>query len=119
MAASDSRIVRIGELREQLLDYSSYAKVTPSMAELLVSLYEQERLWGPINEAYGHAAVEFNAVGKPIVAEKFARLAFEAGLVYRGPHHKDIMDMEALLDNPRGHWSWKLRRNNARYRILY
>jgi hypothetical protein len=89
------------------------------MAELLVSLYEQERLWGPINEAYGHAAIEFNAVGKTVAAERYASLAFEAGLIYRGGQHKDVMDMKTLLYSPRAHWSWKFRSSKENRNRLY
>ena len=79
------------------------------MAELLVSLYEQERMWGPIAEAYAFAALEYNGAGDPWTAQKFARLSVEAGLIYGGPHDDDVGQMEQLLKDPWEHWSWMLR----------
>lgn len=81
------------------------------MSELLVSLYEQERLHGPISEAYALAAIEFNGVGEPWTAQKYARLAVESGLIYGGPADTDVKEMEKLLKDPWAHWSWMLRTN--------
>src|ERR1700712_4822534 len=46
-SASDDRIAQIHELRGELEDYSTESRGSTQMAELLVSLYEQERMWGP------------------------------------------------------------------------
>jgi hypothetical protein len=113
-AASDSRIHRANELKAELLDYTSLSKATPGMAELLISLYEQEQLWGPIYEAHQLAATEFNGVGDVWGAEKYARLGLEAALVYRGPGHVDVKALELFLEGPREHWSWMLRKENQR-----
>jgi hypothetical protein len=107
--ASDARIEQIASLREELEDYTPESEATTSMAELLVSLYEQERLHGPISEAYALAAIEFNGVGEPWTAQKYARLAIESGLLYGGPADRDVKEMEKLLRDPWGHWSWMLR----------
>ncbi|TLD18290.1 hypothetical protein E2P81_ATG12085 [Venturia nashicola] len=109
--ASDARIEHIASLREELEDYSPESEATTSMAELLVSLYEQERLYGPIAEAHALAAIEFNGVGEPSTAQKYARLAVETGLLYGGPADKDVKEMEKLLKDPWAHWSWMLRTN--------
>lgn len=81
------------------------------MAELMISLYEQERLHGPIMEAYALAAIEYNGVGEPWTAQKYARLAVESGLLYGGPADTDVKEMEKLLKDPSAHWSWMLREN--------
>jgi SET domain len=107
--ASDSRIQRANVLKAELLDYTSLSKASPGMAELLISLYEQERLWGPTYEAYQLATTELNGVGDVSRAEKYGRLALEAALVYRGPDHVDVKALEVFLENPKEHWSWLLR----------
>jgi hypothetical protein len=109
--ASDDRIEQILELREELEDYTSDSEATPGMAELAVSLYEQERLYGPISEAYTFAAIEYNGIGDVWTAQKYARLAIESGLLYGGPADKDVKQMENLLKDPKAHWSWMLRLN--------
>lgn len=108
-SASDARIEQIAELRVDLEDYSPESEACPAMAELLVSLYEQERMWGPIAEAYALAAIEYNGVGDVWMAQRYARLAVEAGLLYGGPHDEDVRVMQELLRDPWAHWSWMLR----------
>jgi hypothetical protein len=108
-SASDARIREFPELTEELEDYTKDSLATPEMAELLVSMYQQERLYGPISEPYKFAAIEFNGVGDVWTAQKYARLAVEAGILYGGPWDKDVKSMESLLKDPEGHWSYMLR----------
>lgn len=86
------------------------------MAELVVSLYDQERMWGPIAEAYALAAIEYNGVGDAWTAMRFARKAVEAGLLYGGPGDEDVRVMQELLRDPWGHWSWMLRATKRMFR---
>lgn len=79
------------------------------MAELLISLYQQERLWQMLYEAYTFAALEYNGVGEPWTATKYARLAVQHGLAGGGPNDSDVREMTALARNPWEHWSWMLR----------
>jgi hypothetical protein len=109
--ASDERLEQIADLREELEDYTSESEATPGMAELVISLYEQERLYGPISEAYAFAAKEYNGVGDLWKSQKYAQLAIESGLLYGGPADKDVKEMETLLEDPKKHWSWNLRLN--------
>lgn len=110
--ASDLRITLIERLFKELSDYSPVTgRGTPQMAELLVSLHEQERMDAPIANAYTLAAREWSGIGDVYNALKHAHLAVEAGLLYEGPHAEDVRDMEQLLENPSGHWTWMLRRN--------
>ena len=110
--ASDSRIALIERLFKELSDYSPVTgHGTPQMAELLVSLHEQERMNGPIANAYALAAREWSGIGDVYNAMRYAHLAVEAGLLYEGPHAKDVRDMERLLKDPSKHWTWMLRRN--------
>lgn len=79
------------------------------MADLFVSLYEQERLSGSIYEAYAFAAIEWNGIGEPWTAVRYARLGIEAGLAAVGPKDRDVIEMQSLAEDPFGHWSWMLR----------
>ena len=109
VAASDERIRQIKRIRRQLEDYGAGSSATPQMADLMVSLYEQERLSGSIYEAYTFAAIEWNGVGEPWQAVRYARLAIEFGLASAGPKDRDVNEMIRLADNPWAHWSWMLR----------
>lgn len=108
-AASDERIKQIKRIRRQLENYEAGSSATPEMADLFVSLYEQERLSGSIYEAYTFAAIEWNGAGEPWKAVRYARLAIEYGLASAGPKDKDVIEMIRLADNPWAHWSWMLR----------
>lgn len=108
-AASDDRIRQIRRIHKQLQDYSAGSAATPQMADLMVSLYEQERLDGAIYEAYAFAAIEWNGVGEPWKAVRYARLAIEFGLAAVGPKDRDVIEMMQLAEDPFGHWSWMLR----------
>jgi hypothetical protein len=108
--ASDERIAQILELQEELHNsHLPSSNASPAMAELLISLYEQERMYGPIAEAYVLAAYEYNGIGDAWTAQKYARLAVELGLLYSGPHDEHVHAMELLLKDQKSHWSWKMR----------
>ena len=79
------------------------------MAETLISLYKQERLDGPIAEAYAHASFEYNGVGDIWRAQKYARLGIASGILYGGPMDNDVEELEDLIEDPRYHWSWRFR----------
>lgn len=108
-AASDERIKQIRQIRKQLEDYSTESAATPQMVELYLSLYQQERLDGSIYEAYAFAAIEWNGVGEPWNAVRYARLAIEYGLAATGPNDADVIEMRSIAEDPWGHWSWMLR----------
>jgi hypothetical protein len=106
---SDFRINQIKELKSKLRNYRPGTQAGPEMAENLVALYKEEKIWGPVNEAYMLAAIEWNAVGNVEMMKKFALLAIASGKVYRGEAHREVEDMKALLNNAETHWSWRLR----------
>lgn len=108
-AASDERVRQAEELVGELKDYGVGSRATPEMAELVVSLYEQERLWGVLYEAYAYAAIEWNGVGEPWTATRYARLAVEYGIYSVGEGDVDVGEMDALATDPWKHWSWMLR----------
>jgi hypothetical protein len=82
------------------------------MAELLISLYEQERMESRIYEAYMYAAVEYNGVGEPWLAVKYASLAIQHGFIAGGPTGEDHYNLATLATNPWEHWSWMMRRGD-------
>ncbi|KAL5888553.1 SET domain-containing protein 5 [Pyricularia oryzae] len=106
---SDSRLEQIAELRKEFHDYTPSSRATPQMAELMVSLYQQERLDLMLYEAFTYAAIEYNGVGEPWLATKYARLAVEYGLASVGPKDNDVIEMDNLVLDPFKHWSWMLR----------
>ncbi|KAI1331227.1 hypothetical protein F5Y16DRAFT_395664 [Xylariaceae sp. FL0255] len=108
-AASDARIRQIENLRTHFSDWTSASKVTTQMAELMVSLYEEERMWAGMYEAYAFAALEWNGIGEPWLATKYARLAIQHGLAVLGSKDKEVWDMKRLARDPWDHWSWMLR----------
>ena len=107
--ASDERIRLIVKLTEILEDWNSDRKATPAMADLLVSLYEQERLYASIADAYRLAALAYNAVGNEWTAVKYAMKAVEVGIINSGPQDVDVKDSGELAKAPRMHWSWMRR----------
>ncbi|KAL2188368.1 SET domain-containing protein [Thermothelomyces heterothallicus CBS 203.75] len=84
-------------------------KACPAMADLLVALYEMERLWGLMYEAYMLAALEYNGAGDPWTAVKYARLALEWGIPMLEEADEDLEDMRELASDPQRHWSWRRR----------
>ncbi|KAK4458776.1 hypothetical protein QBC42DRAFT_276040 [Cladorrhinum samala] len=107
--ASDLRIRQIKELSNELDDWEPQSRANPAMAELMISLYEQEKLWGSLHEAYVSAALEYNAAGEPWTAIKYARLAVERGMQVVGPKDADVLEMAKMAEDPWAHWSWMKR----------
>ncbi|KAL2181341.1 uncharacterized protein P884DRAFT_188573, partial [Thermothelomyces heterothallicus CBS 202.75] len=102
---SDRRIAQIAEIKDEL----ATGKACPAMADLLVALYEMERLWGLMYEAYMLAALEYNGAGDPWTAVKYARLALEWGIPMLEEADEDLEDMRELASDPQRHWSWRRR----------
>jgi hypothetical protein len=107
--ASDARIAQILDLQQHFADYSKESVATPEMAETLISLYEQERLYSRMYEVYTYAAIEYNAVGKPWEAIKYARLAIQHGFIARGAKDQDSYELYELAEDPWEHWSYLMR----------
>ena len=82
---------------------------TPEEAEKLIRLYEQERLQGFLDTAYGYTALAYNAVGDARRATKYARLAADAAVLKGGPGAPLFRTWKEVIDNPKGHWSWRWR----------
>ena len=69
----------------EFTNWEADSRANPQMAELYISLHEQEELWGMMYEAYAYAAQEYNGVGDPWTAIKYAMLAVEFGVTAVGP----------------------------------
>jgi len=81
--------------------------VTPKMAEYVVELYELERLYAPIAEAYYRTAVAWSSVGNEFEAKRWAEKGASAARVNTGPRSAEAFDMETVAKDPREHWSWR------------
>ncbi|KAI1496908.1 hypothetical protein F5X99DRAFT_413649 [Biscogniauxia marginata] len=120
--ASDSRIAQLISVRSRLRSSSypsfyppyssssssSSSSTSPEMAQLLISLTSQERLWGaPMAEAHALAALERSGAGDAWSAIQEARCAeqwlLDAG---RAADEREVRDMWELAGNPWAHWSW-------------
>ena len=108
--ASDARITLIHELHADLEDYTESSRATPEMAELLISLYQQERMDAMVYEAYAYAAIEWNGAGEPWMAIKYAQLAIEYGMLSIGAGDAGVDEMRQIAIDPWTHWSWLLRK---------
>lgn len=108
-AASDQRIGTVLHLEEHLLDRNASSLATPAMAEQLVSLYEQERLFAHSTYAYAYAAFEHNGVGNVYEAVKYAHKGLEAALILWGPEFYMVDEMQEIIRTPKRHWSWRFR----------
>lgn len=75
-------------------------------AYLLVSLSEQERLFGGMGDSFMAAALAYNAVGNEWEAEKWAMKAADEILVSDGPADRRVQIMKRLSEDPKSHWSW-------------
>lgn len=112
--ASDHRLWRIYEVENSLLldERSPKRKHTKEgtvldKVELLLSLYQQERLLDSHGAvAYKTAALNLNAVRRVDMATKYALLALEAYIVEGGANSHEVREIVAMLDEPEKHWSW-------------
>jgi hypothetical protein len=106
---SDSRLEQINDLVERLSDRTPKSAASPYMAELLISLYKQEELWGFLYQGYYYAAIEWNGAGERWKAMEFARLGVELGLIVAGPRDPMVKGLKDLVRSPARHWSWAFR----------
>lgn len=96
-------------LQQNLADWDPGSTATPEKAEKLIRLYEQEGLEAFLETAYGHAALAYNAVGDSRRAKKYGGLAADAAVLKGGPGATHLKTWKQIIDNPKGHWSWKWR----------
>ncbi|KAI0596285.1 hypothetical protein F4775DRAFT_585073 [Biscogniauxia sp. FL1348] len=107
--ASDARLRSIKRIEDELGDFGSQL-ASPALIEKLVALYERERLAFKMSGAYTLAALNYNLLGLAEPAQRYAKLAVEAGRLENGPDASDVREMQELSDDPTAHWTWDLRR---------
>lgn len=107
-AKSDRRLEEIGRIQAQLEDVQG-AGVTSVLIRRYIKLFRDDSLDFAIAGAYTLAALNYNMLGDEKMAVKYAGLALEAGGIEYGPTSSDVRQMQALLRDPRGHFSWRKR----------
>jgi hypothetical protein len=108
-AESDNRLYQITGVAKTLDDWTSTSSATPEVAELLISLYQQERLDASLATAYKYAAETYSSFGKKWEAVKYARLSVELGMLDKGFRHGDVTEMRKMSEEPEMTWSWNKR----------
>lgn len=106
---SDARLRTIGVLTMVLDDWSAESQIVPEVAELIISLFQQERLDASLATAYKHAAEVYSSFGKRWEAMKYATLSFELSMLDKGFRHEDVREMGKMASQPELTWSWKKR----------
>ncbi|KAJ4407898.1 hypothetical protein N0V91_003563 [Didymella pomorum] len=109
VAESDARLHQIQELIAKLNDWTPNSSATPEMAEAVISMYDQERLWAYQATAYKHAAEVYSSFGKKYEAIKYARLAAEFSILDKGFNDRDVKEMMKMAKEPELTWSWNKR----------
>lgn len=104
--ASDGRLAVIADLEARLDDLAANRTGSAAMAELLISLYEMERLDGAIADGYMYAALEYCYVGDANGARKYAAKAMEAIALWRGTTHPYYLNLRTLFEHPESYRSW-------------
>jgi hypothetical protein len=109
IAESDSRLYQITDLAVALDDWTSSSSATPKIAELMVSLYIQERLDASLATAYKYAAEVHSSFGNKWEAIKYARLSVEMSMLDKGFNDADTKEMKKMVESPEMTWSWNKR----------
>ncbi|KAF2463798.1 SET domain-containing protein [Lindgomyces ingoldianus] len=114
-AESDARLLQIEELEGTLDDWSTESTATPEMAEALISLMVQERLYASLGTAYRLAAMAYSSFGDKWNAVRYARLSVEYLALDKGFREGDVYAMKQLATDPEMQWSWRKRVGNQRF----
>jgi hypothetical protein len=97
----------IKALKSLLNDWTEVQPERAQMAELLVTLYKQERLDVPIAQAYEASAYAYSIIGDEYKTMTWASKAVEAMTVLYGDDHPLTKDLEVLMLNPTEHRTWR------------
>jgi len=80
------------------------------MAEELLALYKKEHLHAALGTGHLLAAQVYNAFGNAKMAVWHAKKAVEVGIVGSEDPEGDVVQMRELIKDPRGHWSFGVRK---------
>jgi hypothetical protein len=103
---SDERLSLIEKLETEMNDLSFNRSADVHTADLLLTLYEQERLDGVIGDGYMYAAFENAYVGNKRLVQKYAALAVEHMAIWRGTGHQYYRAMWRMFLQPEQEKSW-------------
>lgn len=106
---SDRRLYQITDLAQTLDDWTASSSASPAVAEMLISLYVQERLDASLGTAYKYAAETYSSFGKKWEAMKYARLSVEMSMLDKGFRDNDVAEMKKMAVDPMTTWSWNKR----------
>jgi hypothetical protein len=106
---SDARLAQIVQVQNVLNDWTNTSSATPAIAELLVSLFEQERLDAGLATAYQHAAEVYSSFGMKWEAVRYARKSLELTLLDKGWADQDVAATQKMARHPESTWSWNRR----------
>ena len=101
--ASDERLVQISALRKRLEDWET---ASPQIAQTLISLYEQERLYARSGIAYWYAALTSCAEGLRWDTIRYAQLGVEFGLLDGEFRGEKVQVLKKLAVRPEDHSCW-------------
>ncbi|KAG8411188.1 hypothetical protein J3459_016534 [Metarhizium acridum] len=106
-ALSDRRVAEMDRLLSRLRgDEGDDDSPPPQMAEALVSLFRQERLYADVHEALVLAARAHCAAGHYWHTLRWAHLAAEASALWDGADSPDAVQMARLAERPEGESCW-------------
>ncbi|KID84732.1 lysine methyltransferase [Metarhizium guizhouense ARSEF 977] len=111
-ALSDRRVAETDRLLERLRGDGDGdggeddTKQKPQVAEALVSLFRQERLWADAHEGWVLAARAYCAAGNYWDTLRHAHLAAEASALWGGAGSPDAVEMARLAEAPEGEACW-------------
>ncbi|OQV03011.1 SET domain-containing protein [Cladophialophora immunda] len=97
-------------LQWALSQWTANSTASVKKAEMLVALYRQEGLDAFLDDAYGHAALTYNAAGSARGAKKYAKLAAEAARLKYGPDAEAAREWDRIVKDPTVHSSWRRRK---------
>ncbi len=103
--ASDLRLRQIVTLTGQFEERPESTSV--EMAETLISLYIQERLYAPLSGAYRFAALASCAAGQRWKVIRYSQLAIEFGLLDDGFSNDHTLEMKELALQPDTKECWR------------
>lgn len=95
-AISNYPLGMIEDLDGEVSDVSVHRIVMPATAETLVSLYEPEKLYGEIRDAYMLTALEYAYVRDRDKMQKWATMTLEGSAIAQGKHHQYFKCILAL-----------------------
>jgi hypothetical protein len=106
VSISDKRLELIRKIKDTLNDWTEGLPDRAKMAEVMVELYKQERLFVQISTGYESAAYAYSVLGDEYRTMKYASKAVEALTIMYGADHELTMDLYEMMLDPKAHRTW-------------